>query len=398
MSRRGWGDDAIYWVADRKRYVGAASLGFGPDGRRLRKVVTGKTKQEVKDKLKALHDQLARPPQSSRTVTLNAAVDDWLADGMDGRSPQTVAKYRNVLKPVLAEIGRKSLAELTAGDVRGSLTRFARTHSTETVGIARLGLERALRHAEANDLVARNVAALVDSLKGGPGRPSKSLSLAQANAVLRASGQGRAVREFPGSPPRPPSLMHAYIALCLLAGIRTEEARALRSDHVDLDGQPGADPPVPPSVAVWRSVRASGDTKTEKSRRTLRLPVLAVTALREHREGQASDRAAAGPMWQENGLVFTTKLGGPLDAGNVRRMFKDVCRAAGIGDGWTPRELRTSFVSLMSHSGVSTEEIGRLVGHSSTRVTETIYRRELRPVISTGAKVMDLVFGPQESD
>ncbi len=191
--------------------------------------------------------------------------------------------------------------------------------------------------------------------------------------------------------------MHAYIVLCLLAGLRTEEARALRWDHVDLDGQPDGHPPVPPSVAVRRSVRTHGDTKTERSRRTLRLPLMAVAALREHREHQADDRAAAGSARQEHGLVFTTKLGTPLDAGNVRRMFKDVCRQAGIGDNWTPRELRTSFVSLMSRSGVSTEEIARLVGHSSTRVTETIYRRELRPVISTGAEVMDLVFGAQLS-
>jgi hypothetical protein len=128
MSRRGWGDDAIFcWVADRKRYVGAASLGFGPDGKRLRRVVTGKTKQEVKDKLKALHDQLAQPVQSSRTVTLTAAVDDWLADGMDGRSAETVAKYRHVLKSVLAEIGGRTLADLTAADVRAALTRFAST-------------------------------------------------------------------------------------------------------------------------------------------------------------------------------------------------------------------------------------------------------------------------------
>ena len=92
------------------------------------------------------------------------------------------------------------------------------------------------------------------------------------------------------------------------------------------------------------------------------------------------------------GLVFATKLGTSLDAGNVRRMFKNVCKAAGIGTDWTPRELRTSFVSLMSQQGVSNEEIARLVGHSSTRVTETVYRRELRPVITTGAEVMDQVF------
>ena len=53
-------------------------------------------------------------------------------------------------------------------------------------------------------------------------------------------------------------------------------------------------------------------------------------------------------------------------------MFKRVCGEAGIGDSWTPRELRTSFVSLMSHRGVSIEEIARLVGHTSTRTTERL--------------------------
>ena len=73
-------------------------------------------------------------------------------------------------------------------------------------------------------------------------------------------------------------------------------------------------------------------------------------------------------------------------------MFKRVCAEAGIGDGWTPRELRTSFVSLMSHHGVSIEETALLVGHASTRTTEIVYRRELRPVITTGAEIMDQLF------
>jgi integrase len=55
-------------------------------------------------------------------------------------------------------------------------------------------------------------------------------------------------------------------------------------------------------------------------------------------------------------------------------------------------ELRTSFVSLMSQSGVPVEEIARLVGHTSTRTTEVVYRRELRPVITAGAEVMDKIF------
>ena len=65
---------------------------------------------------------------------------------------------------------------------------------------------------------------------------------------------------------------------------------------------------------------------------------------------------------------------------------------AGVGEGWTPHELRTTFVSLMSHQGVSIEEIARLVGHASTRTTEVVYRRELRPIITTGAEIMDELF------
>ncbi len=51
VKRRGHGEDAIYFAADKNRYIGAVSVGFGPDGRRLRRKVSGKTKQEVRDKL-----------------------------------------------------------------------------------------------------------------------------------------------------------------------------------------------------------------------------------------------------------------------------------------------------------------------------------------------------------
>ena len=145
-------------------------------------------------------------------------------------------------------------------------------------------------------------------------------------------------------------------------------------------------------MAVWRSVRAHGETKTERSRRTLGLPAAAVQALRTLQESQAEERLAAGDGWQHTGLVFTIHLGAALDAGNVRKMFKRICTEAGAGDAWTPRELRTTFVSLMSHQGVAIEEIARLAGHGSTRTTEIVYRRELRPVITTGAEIMDHLF------
>ncbi|OLE22693.1 MAG: site-specific integrase [Actinobacteria bacterium 13_1_20CM_3_71_11] len=180
--------------------------------------------------------------------------------------------------------------------------------------------------------------------------------------------------------------------LSLLTGARTEELRALTWARVDLDGEPDADPPVPPHIEVWRSVRAGGDTKTKKSRRTLALPKRCVDALHRHRRLQDRKREQAGRLWQNTDLVFCTGHGEPLLAGNVRRTFRRLCRKAGIGDDWTPRELRHSFVSLLSDSGVPLEAIADLCGHSGTTVTEKVYRHQLRPVLLGGAIAMDKIF------
>jgi integrase len=376
---------------------GELTLGYTGDGKRARRKVSGKTKAAVVDKLRDLHLQLDKgitPKAGYAHYTVRQAAADWLASGLEGRSPKTVTKNQNVLEPILTVIGARKLRELTAADVRQALATMAAGYSTAAVTMGHLALKRAIRHAETNDLVARNVAILADTPKGQEGRPSKSLTLDQAVALITAARTLPVMELRPGLKDvrRPAELMHAYIVLSLLAGIRTEEARALRWSHMDLDGDLAARPPVPPHVAVWRSVRVHGETKTERSRRTLALPAAAVHALRAWTGSQAGERLTAGDSWQDTGLVFTNHLGIALDAGNVRKMFKRVCAEAGIGDGWTPRELRTTFVSLMSHHGVSIEEIARLVGHASTRTTEIVYRRELRPVITTGAEIMDQLF------
>jgi integrase len=84
-------------------------------------------------------------------------------------------------------------------------------------------------------------------------------------------------------------------------------------------------------------------------------------------------------------------FGTPLDAANVRREFRKITEAAGQGKGWAPLDLRHTFVSLMSADGVPVEEIARLAGHNRTATTELVYRHELRPVITTGAEVMDRI-------
>jgi integrase len=60
--------------------------------------------------------------------------------------------------------------------------------------------------------------------------------------------------------------------------------------------------------------------------------------------------------------------------------------------GWTPRELRHSFVSILSDGGISIEDIAELCGHAGTRVTESVYRHQLRPIVLDGAVAMDQIF------
>lgn len=219
----------------------------------------------------------------------------------------------------------------------------------------------------------RNVAALVNAPQGkAPGRASRSLTVAQA-------------RRFVNSEQAKESRLYAYIVLCLMTGIRTEEARALRWTEIDWSEQ---------SLAVYRSVRARGDVKTPRSRRKIAIPDMAATALEAWQERQEKERAEAGPRWKETGPVFTSRVGTALDASHVRRVFKDTTEAAGLGRDWTPRELRTSFVSVMSASGAPIEQIARLVGHSTTNTTEEVYRKQIDQAAMAGAEILDRVLKP----
>jgi integrase len=98
----------------------------------------------------------------------------------------------------------------------------------------------------------------------------------------------------------------------------------------------------------------------------------------------------AAARWQEHNLAFASQVSTP----HVRREFRRaIGDAAGLDpDEWTPRELRHSFVSLPSDSGVPLEEISRLVGHNSTAVTELVYRKQIMPVLQRGATAMDQIF------
>jgi integrase len=373
-TRRNPGEGGLHWEESRQRWFATVYVGYSPDGKRRKVKVSARTKTEAKAKLRQLlRDRDDGHVLSGQTYTVRNVVESWLAHGLTGRQESTVVNPTILARRhVVPALGARKLAQLSAEEVDGWLAMKAKTLSTDTLHRLLSILRQSIRRAQARDLVKRHVALLCDVPRGTAGRPSKSLTLAQAADLLRAAKKH--------------ATMHAYIVVSLLTGARTEELRALTWSHTDLDGEP-------PSVQLWRSVREGGDTKTRLSRRTLELPNECVAALRTHRRWQTQSRMRNAPRWPDNDLVFTTQLGTPLDAANVRRAFRNVTEHAGLkAEEWTPRELRHSFVSLLSSAGIPIEDIAHLVGHANTRTTEKVYRKELRPVLRRGAKAMDDLF------
>ncbi|GJF07271.1 site-specific integrase [Pseudonocardia sp. D17] len=382
-SRRSRGDGGLHWDEARQRWIATLTIGFTPAGKRIVRKRSGKTKTEAKNHL----GDLIRDHEDGLSVaaagyTVEQAVRDWLKFGLNGRAASTVDKNAFLAEShIIPALGNRRLRDLSAEDVDKWLSEKAKTLSTSTILNIRSILRRAVSRAQARDKVKRNVVLLCEAPTGQAGRPSKALDIGAAGALIAAAEADE-------------STIGTYIVVSLLLGARTEELRALDWRHVDTAGDSAASPPVPPHIMVWRSVRTGGDTKTRKSRRTLALPGRCVVALDAHRGRQEQMRAAAGERWAGGGLlVFASEVGSSLDAANVRRGFRRVARAAGLdATRWTPRELRHSFVSLLSDARVPIEEIARLVGHSGTSVTEQVYRHQLRPVMEDGATAMDRIF------
>ena len=185
--------------------------------------------------------------------------------------------------------------------------------------------------------------------------------------------------------------MYAYVVLSLLTGARTEELRALTWTHVDLDGDP---------TPTRRSRRTSG-LALRPGRRRHQDPQVpphpgpaarCVDALREHRERQARRGARRDRLaGQRSRLRLRSRH--RLDAANVRRGFRRIAKAAGLNAAdWTPASCGTASSRCCPTTASRIEKIARLVGHSGTAVTETVYRKQLRPVLDDGATAMDRIF------
>lgn len=316
------------------------------DGRRHS--IYARTEREAQAKLRAAlqaADHGIRPVGSQLTTA--AFLDDWLATSVRQRCrTRTADSYASTVRLyIVPAIGRIPLSKLEPEHIGRMLADLSArgTLSPTTVRYAYSVLRTALGYALRQGKTLRNVAILVDP----PHRTETTvapLTRDQARAFLAG------VRGDP---------REALYVTALGTGLRQGELLALRWSDVDL-----ARGELTVRHTLGRFSRQPEPTKTPRSRRTLRLPQQAVTALTTHRE-----RQTVVPL---SGLVFATERGGPLQQINVTLSLQRTLRRLGL-----PRrrfhDLRHTFATLALEAGEGLDAVSRALGHTSVATTADIY-------------------------
>ncbi|MFD8550379.1 tyrosine-type recombinase/integrase [Streptomyces fradiae] len=380
MAKRANGEGSIT-IRKNGTYHGRAFV-MTTGGVRKRVSVYGKTRDEVRAKITDLQAQENQGiPVPDTNMNLEDYLSYWLAKVVKvHRRPKTYQGYESVVRVHLVPgLGRKKIRTLRAAEVRTWLERVAAEcqcckHgwdkqrpqpqccatgeccktllSRRMVQSIHAVLRNALQNAVREELIIRNVAQLVQ-VPTPAYSSGKGLSIAEARLLLRESESDR---------------LHALYVLALVMGMRRGELLGLRWDAVNFDRE---------SLIVERALqRVDGalrlvQPKTLSSVRTVPLPPFVVKALLDHEERQAQERAAAGIEWKEHGLVFTSRIGTPLEPDNLRRSWHPLRKRLGLDIRF--HDLRHSAVSLLLDLGVPPHIVRQIVGHSDIGVTMKVY-------------------------
>ncbi len=374
--RRGNGEGTIYQRIDG-RWTGAAYV-FNRDGGRQRRQVYGRTRAEAAGKVTdLLKSNREHRPAAVIRVTVEQFGKDWVSRlAMSGLKPATVSNYGWILQRyVYAEIGSVRVVSLTPQHVRDLLAATAaKGVSPRTVQLTRAVLRSMLADAEREEVVHRNVAALVK----GPRVERQEVVPWNVDQAMRFLASVRGHRLGP--------LFSVGVAL----GLRKGELLALRWDDVDLLGA---------TLRVQRTVQrlgsgvglVVGSPKTARSRRTIPLPEMCVSALMGHRERQEIEQVDAGESWQDLGLVFASTVGTVIEPRNLNRLLDQLSAQAGV-----PRirfhDLRHTCASLLLAQGVSPRVVMEMLGHSQMSMTTDLYGHVMPTALRAAADAADYLF------
>jgi integrase len=352
MAKRANGDGTISQRADG-RWQARISL---PGGKR--QSLYGKTYQEVRRQLTAALKTLddgAPMPTERQTVAQYLA--SWLKVIEPRLRRGSYIRYRDAVRLHLTPtLGKLALTKLKAQHLDLLYaTKLKEGLAPATVQRIHAVLHKALHDAERQGVVVRNEA----SLANVPRAERKEMwcfTPEEAQTFLDA------ITDDP---------LEAFYVLAINTGMRRGELLALHWKDVHLET---GSLEIRYTLQDEKQGRFSfAPPKTERSRRTLPLNNLAVAALRRHKVRQKAQRLAVGECWEEQDLVFTTGIGGPMRGNHLlQRHFEPLCKRLGL-----PRirlhDLRHTTATLMLSAGVPTEVISRTLGHSSSSVTSDIY-------------------------
>lgn len=382
---RGKGEGTIRKNVEKGRWEARLTVGYNAaTGERKRQMFTGRTRAEVVAKLEEARRLRGEGrPTTIEKRTVEQYLNDWLRDVLPGTvKARTAQSYGEIVRLwILPTLGKKLLVALTPADVATMLRSLSKEgKSPNTQRLARSVLRRALRRAEQDGIVNRNVAALADGVRVGSSE-GRTLTVDQGKALLAAAEEER---------------MGAAYVVALTLGVRRGELLGLTWDDLDLDGEK-------PTLTVLRTlsrVRGQGlfldETKTRGSRRRVHLPTPTVEALKKHREQQSEEMTLLGDAWPESplggNLVFRTPLGTAVDPDNFRNATYRLTTRA-LGERWSPHELRHSAASLLIAQGVDLKIISEVLGHSSIRITADVYGHLLDDAGVVAADAMSDLFG-----
>jgi integrase len=220
------GEGGVWEDKGRHRWVGRYTIGFDENGRQVRRTVTGRTKREVLERLAEVKGAVDEGRQApDRRLTVGGFLDQWLGDILPGTvAPATEVQYRDVVRLyVKPHLGRRQLVTLSVRDVSRMLRDLEEEgRSPNTRRLARSVLRRALRWAEAEGMVARNVAAIASGVRIGAAE-GRTLTPAEARQLLAAVAGTR---------------LEAAYAVALALGVRRGELLGLAWSDIDLDATP----------------------------------------------------------------------------------------------------------------------------------------------------------------
>jgi integrase len=118
-----------------------------------------------------------------------------------------------------------------------------------------------------------------------------------------------------------------------------------------------------------------------------------VQALRAHRARQLEERLAAGPLWTDHGLVFTNRVGRPLDpCALAHRDFPRLLQRAGL-----PRirfhDLRHTYATLALLNGERPKVVQETLGHSTIILPLDTYAHLLPEMQEDAVARLDRLLG-----